>query len=106
MTVITRKEDDVIVVFATTHEIVDTGIFVDNAFILSGSEQFNIFENVTIPDGALPQANKYTEAGGFVKNPDYVPYVSPEDRIIELENQTAEYMVDLDFRISNIELGL
>jgi hypothetical protein len=28
------------------------------------------------------------------------------EKIDQLENQTAEYMVDLDFRLSNIELGL
>lgn len=28
------------------------------------------------------------------------------DKLEQLENQTAEYMVDLDFRLSNIELGL
>ncbi len=28
------------------------------------------------------------------------------EKLDQLENQTAEYMVDLDFRLSNIELGL
>lgn len=31
---------------------------------------------------------------------------SLEQEISQLENQTAEYIVDLDFRLSNIELGL
>lgn len=36
----------------------------------------------------------------------YVQDWDKDSRLEELENQTAEYMVELDFRISNIELGL
>lgn len=36
----------------------------------------------------------------------YVQDWDKDSRLEELENQTAEYMVDLDFRLSNIELGL
>ncbi|PKM61730.1 MAG: hypothetical protein CVU99_02305 [Firmicutes bacterium HGW-Firmicutes-4] len=36
----------------------------------------------------------------------YVPDWDKDQKIVDLENQTAEYMVDLDFRLSNIELGL
>ena len=36
----------------------------------------------------------------------YVPDWDVDQKIIDLENQTAEYMVDLDFRLSNIELEL
>lgn len=32
--------------------------------------------------------------------------LTDQEKLDQLENQTAEYMVDLDFRISNIELGL
>lgn len=51
----------------------------------------------------------YTKEKGF-----WFEYVdipkTPEqiqaEKIANIENQTAEYMVDLDFRLSNIELGL
>lgn len=40
----------------------------------------------------------------------YYEYIDREptdrEKIVAVENQTAEAMVDIDFRISNIELGL
>jgi hypothetical protein len=106
MNILTQRENDVIVAIAFTTEIVSNGILVDNSTIFGDSKLYNVFENVTVPEGVKAQEHKYTKASGFVKNEDYVPYVSSDERVTALENQTAEYMVDLDFRLSNIELGL
>lgn len=89
MNVLTKKEDDVVVYIATTTEIVSNGILVDNEVVFGNSEQYTIFENVTVPSEVSAQAYKYTVAGGFVKNEDYVPYVSPEERIAQLEADVA-----------------
>ncbi len=57
----------------------------------------------------------YTEPGGFVPDLNWTDPnmafdpIAAETKILELSeinNSTAEYMVDLDFRLSNIELGL
>jgi hypothetical protein len=36
----------------------------------------------------------------------YVQDWDKDQRLDELENQTAEYMIDLDFRVCSIELGI
>lgn len=51
----------------------------------------------------------YTETGGFSHEYADIPKTPEQiqaEKLDQLENQTAEYMVDLDFRLSNIELGL
>ncbi|URN84996.1 hypothetical protein [Acetobacterium wieringae] len=51
----------------------------------------------------------YTQTGGFSHEYFDVPKTKEQiyaEKLDQLENQTAEYMVDLDFRLSNIELGL
>lgn len=106
MNILTRKEDDVIVYIANTAETVSNGILVDNDMVFGNADQYHVFENVIVPEVVNPQEYKYTTAGGFVKNNGYVPYVSPDDRVTALENQTAEYFLDIDFRVCNIELGL
>lgn len=106
MNILTRKEDDVVVCIANTTEMVSNGILVDNDIIFGNSNLYNVFENVTVPDVVKAQEYKYTTAGGFMKNEQYVPYLTQEERVATLENQTAEAMIDIDFRICNIELGL
>jgi hypothetical protein len=57
----------------------------------------------------------YTESGGFVLKQDWTDPniafdpIAAQTKMLELSessNTTAEYMVDLDFRLSNIELGI
>ena len=85
MNILTQKENDVIVAIAYTTEIVSNGVLVDNSTIFGDSNLYNVFENVTVPDGVKVQEFKYTTAGGFVKNADYVPYVSPQEKVKQLE---------------------
>lgn len=106
MNILTRKEDDVIVYIANTAETVSNGILVDNDMVFGNAEQYSVYENVTLSEGVKPQEYKFTTVGGFVKNNGYVPYISPDERVTALENQTAEYFLDIDFRVCNIELGL
>ncbi|MBC3796425.1 hypothetical protein [Acetobacterium tundrae] len=85
MNILTRKEDDVIVYVAKTTETVINGILVDNDMVFGNADQYNVFEDVTVPEGVEQQAYKYTSTGGFAKNADYVPYVSPEEKVKQLE---------------------
>lgn len=51
----------------------------------------------------------YSDEDGFVFVYNEIPKTQEQiqaEKLDQLENQTAEYMVDLDFRLSNIELGL
>lgn len=87
MNILTRKEDDVVVCIANTTEMVSNGILVDNDVVFGNSDQYNVFEKVTIPEGVTPQAYKYTENGGFEKNSDYVPFIPVEVKTKQLENE-------------------
>lgn len=49
-----------------------------------------------------PERGFWFEYADIPKTPEQIQ----AEKIDLLENQTAEYMVDLDFRLSNIELGL
>jgi len=49
-----------------------------------------------------PEQGFWFEYADIPKTPEQIQ----AEKIDLLENQTAEYMVDLDFRLSNIELGL
>lgn len=87
MNILTRKEDDVVIYIANTTETASNGILVDNSTIFGNSDLYNVFENVTVPEGVAQQAYKYTTAGGFVENEGYVPYVSPEEKMKQLETE-------------------
>ncbi|AFA50220.1 hypothetical protein [Acetobacterium woodii] len=110
MVIITDKKNDSIVYIAVKADIVSNGIKVfDNSgfeCILADSECFNIYKEVDAPNSVSAQAYKYTPSDGFVKDEGYQPYIPIEKKIEIIEDSTAEYMVDLDFRLSNIELGL
>lgn len=49
-----------------------------------------------------PEQGFWFEYADIPKKPEQIQ----AEKVDLLENQTAEYMVDLDFRLSNIELGL
>lgn len=85
MNILTRKEDDVVVYIAKTTETVSNGIMVDNSMVFGNSDLYNVFENETVPEGVNVQEYKYTSVGGFVKNLGYVPYISPEEKVMQLE---------------------
>lgn len=89
MNILTRKEDDVVVYIATMTETVINGILVDKDVVFGNSAQYNVFENVTVPDGVKTQEYKYTLGSGFIKNGDYVPYIPIEKKVEQLEADLA-----------------
>jgi hypothetical protein len=66
-----------------------------------------LVEEVPIPEQIEGKSAKtfYTEANGFTFEYEDIQK-TPEQIQEETNNSTAEYIVDLDFRLSNIELGL
>ncbi|PKM61434.1 MAG: hypothetical protein CVU99_03555 [Firmicutes bacterium HGW-Firmicutes-4] len=66
-----------------------------------------LVESIPEPDQIEGQSAKmfYTEADGFTFQYEDIP-PTPEELQAENNNAMAEYLVDLDFRICSIELGL
>ncbi|AFA49818.1 hypothetical protein Awo_c30900 [Acetobacterium woodii DSM 1030] len=74
--------------------------------IIPNNGSFLLHDVGVVPEYVKPGYYKYTPSDGFVKDGGYKPYIPIEKKIEIIEDSTAEYMVDLDFRLSNIELGL
>jgi len=75
--------------------IVNTAVLVSNGYlvtdstgeyIISTAAFVNVYPEVVVASGIVPQAYLYTSAGGFVANPNYVPYVSTDQKIADLQS--------------------
>ena len=80
----------------------------DNLMYYMVDSNFELVENVTLPEDY--EGGKYFyENGEFVLNESWKPYVSPEERIAELEEQVAiheENDAELLYQICLLQLGI
>ena len=75
-------------------------------YMLDGG--FTLIENVELPSDYV-DGKYFYENGGFVLNEEWKPYVSPEERIAQLEETVAmheENDAELLFQISLLQLGI
>lgn len=80
----------------------------DNLMYYILDNGFELVENVTLPEDYEPGKYFY-EDGEFIVNDDWQPYISPEERIAELETMVAiheENDAELLFQISLLQLGI
>lgn len=89
--------DEVHGLHKTVEELNQTGILVENLEDPNAGE----YQSSILHVNPNTKATWY-EYVDMPKTPEQIQ----AEKIENLENQTAEYMVDLDFRLSNIELGL
>lgn len=89
-TIITRKGDDVITNIVTSTQVVSNGLQVTDSmgtYIIAGTDQYNVYPNVdTGTTTVTAQQYKYTTAGGFVTNSNYVAPVNTNLEITDLQN--------------------
>jgi hypothetical protein len=88
--------DDINGLGKTEEELLQTGYLVEE---IPELEQIDGKSAITY---YTPEQGFWFEYADIPKTPEQIQ----AEKIDLLENQTAEYMVDLDFRLSNIELGL
>lgn len=69
-----------------------------------------VYQNIDfINGGYILTEQRAVEIRNLMIEQANAPIVVPmsiEEKIEQLENQTAEYFLDIDFRVCNIELGL
>jgi len=90
--IITNKLDNVVVNIVDTAAEVENGLLVTDSngeYIIGYYSECNKFEGVETADTIIPQKYTYSVSNGFVENPNYVEYVSPEVKISLLETQVA-----------------
>jgi len=76
-TIITRKTDNVVTNIATSTEVVENGLLVDNLYIIAGIDNYNMYFNIDSIDIEIEKYT-YTYADKFVKNPNYIePIIEP-----------------------------
>lgn len=100
MKILANKDNNIVLCFAKTAEVSQTGIMVDRGL---GTQcnycdvaNINVFDaEVTIPGDFMQGKYLYTIDGGLAINSNYTPYVSPEQRIAELEAQNAQMLLAL-----------
>jgi len=64
------------------------------AYRYMANSDISTAEVSVIPEGVQPLAYLYVD-GAFVKNPDYVPYISPEKEFASLESIQAQVVLAL-----------
>jgi hypothetical protein len=101
MLVIVDKNTDAVVDIVNTATEVENGIMVNEgeptAVIYAPAGGYHIFEVETIPDGVKPYQYCYNTDQGFYVNPDFTPYVSPEEKVKQLEAQIKTLAETVDF---------
>jgi hypothetical protein len=101
---IITDENNIIIHISETIGYQENGnVLVDNETLAIAKPLVKeVYEVESIDDGIEEAKYCYTEEKGFYKNPDYREYFSEEDRI----SANEDYILDLDYRISMLELGL
>ncbi|MFD2171437.1 hypothetical protein [Tumebacillus lipolyticus] len=113
MMVLIAKETKVVIAKGAEIQSLSFGYLVEGDSIYSPAQDYNAYTLDEVHAAEIkPQEYCYDSATGlFYKNPDYVPYVSPEDHIRELENEidnlrklTADQRYrDLDLTVTPLE---
>lgn len=97
--IITRKSDNVITNIVNTQKVVENGLLVTDdiigEYIIGFIAECDVFPDIETPDTVKPQEYKYTVVGGFVKNPDYVKYVSIEEEVEMLKAKNTALETEL-----------
>lgn len=89
-------EDDFIALYVVEH----------NTYYMVHNDSIT-YKNVEVPDGIIPYKYCYTSDEGFYENPDFVePPKSTEARVTDLEERATISELELDYRVSMLELGL
>lgn len=120
MYLITGKHGN-IVLSAFEVERVGEGYYIDSSYILPFKEEYNILSVDEVPKGETFETvcNKYlySEEEGFTLNPKYIPPTYYDqifkdelrrvtDMEIKLDERVASAELDMEYRLSLIELGL
>ena len=80
----------------------------DNILYYMIDSDFTLVENVEVPSDYV-DGKYFFENGEFVLNEDWHPYVSPEERIAQLEEQVAimeENDAELLYQVCLMQLGI
>lgn len=87
--IIVRKDDDVIIKKGEQATIVSTGIQVDNGAIFADADKLSIYELDSV-DNILVEKHCYNQTDGLYENPNYVEYLSPEEKIANLKAKVTQ----------------